>query len=398
MYDVAVVGAGPAGATVSRLLALQGFRVCLIDKEKFPRDKPCGGAFSENILEDFPFLNRRSSEFLRGVAKVGILHSPNRRVSLRGRARMAVARRLEFDSVLYESAIEAGADSISGVRAKELTQLQSKVQLQLSGGNQIEARFVIGADGVNSTVARTTHLNRRWPTRNITACRVVEIPASDSQIVDRYTHNLEYHFYANLGGHPGYGWIFPKQGFINVGLGFVGNSARGLPRLFRAFLRLLKRDGLLPGNADASHAKGALVPTGGPLSRTVRGRCLLVGDAAGMVSPLTGGGIGYAMRAARHAAKTITSSLEDDFSPDTLATYHEAWYNDFGKEFSSHLLAQKIFTSSFTDLLFEIGRRDLKIQQMVSGAMSESGDNEIDIRKLLLRTLGVCFRGGFGFP
>ena len=114
MYDVAVVGAGPAGSTTARYLAMAGHRVCLIDKDLFPRDKPCGGGFSPALIDEFPYLRSRQSEFLQDICHVGVLHSPNRRIVLRGKADMAVALRTHFDNILLEAAIDAGAKPLLG--------------------------------------------------------------------------------------------------------------------------------------------------------------------------------------------------------------------------------------------------------------------------------------------
>ncbi len=397
MFDVAVIGAGPGGATVSRYLARNGLKVCLIDKDEFPRDKPCGGGFSMGIIDDFPYLQRRVNDFLKGVAKVGILHSPNRRIHLRGSVDMAVTLRIDFDNVLFESAIEEGAEPFPRERAKSISFHNDYVEVILKNSNPVRARVVIGADGVSSMVARDTGLNRRWRSSMITACRVAEVPAKPTEIIDRYTENLNYHFYANLGGLPGYGWIFPKRDTINVGLGIVGNHAQGLPKVFDSFVRLLKKEGLLMKDADLKGQQGALVPTGGPISKSYRDRCLLLGDSVGMVSPLTGGGIAYAMRAGRYASRVLTNALENDnLRSSELHEYERLWRNDFGNEFREQLLAQKIFTSPFTDLLFNIGSRDMKIQSMVADAMAESSDEGIDVKRLIARTLYVCLKASFG--
>ncbi len=396
MYDVAVIGAGPGGATASRYLAKKGLKVCMIDKDTFPRDKPCGGGFSKGLLDEFPYLGKRSDEFLKGVASVGVLHSPNRRIVLKGSVDMAVALRTDFDNVLFESAVEEGAEPLVGIRAKSVRFHKDHSEVTLKGSESIKAHVVIGADGVSSMVARETGLNRRWPSSMITACRVAEVPAKFNEIIDRYTENLNYHFYANLGGLPGYGWIFPKRDTINIGLGIVGTHAQGLPRVFDAFVQHLKRENLLMQDADLSKAKGGLVPTGGPLSRSYIERCILLGDSAGMVSPITGGGIAYAMRAAKYAAAVLTKVIEaDNFGSGILGEYEKIWRNDFGDTFKDQLLAQKIFTSPFTDLLFEIGKRDEKIQEMVSEAMAESAEEGIDVKNLILRTIFVCLRASF---
>ncbi len=396
MYEIAIVGAGPAGATAARYLAKLGHKVALVDKDTFPRDKPCGGGFSRGIIDEFSYLKSRANEFLKGICKVGVLHSPNRQIELRGKVDMAVALRYDFDNILYESALEIGVTPYLGNRVKSTSAFSDRIELNLSSGESIQAKVVFGCDGVGSIIARQFGLHKRWPSQMITACRVAEIPEKETYIEDVYSTDKEYHFYANLGGLPGYGWIFPKQETINVGLGVVGSHAQGLPNLFEKFIKLLERDNLLPKNADLSGAKGALVPTGGTIEQTVTNRCVLVGDSAGMVSPLTGGGIHYAMRAAKIAAYVVSNGLEfDQLDSAYLSRYQKLWKYDFGKDFGPMLLAQKLFTGNFTDLLFEIGKRDQGIQRMVSEAMAESSDKGIDIPRLVARTLSVILRSAF---
>ncbi len=393
MFDVAVIGAGPAGSTASRYLAKQGLKVCIIDKDTFPRSKPCGGGFAQALLDDFPYVKKRANEFLKGIARLGILHSPNRHIALSGKVEMALTLRTDFDNVLFESALEQGAVPYVGSRAKHITINSGSSQVELADGNSIKACMIVGADGVSSMVARESGLLRRWPKSKITACRVAEVPARQDEIIDRYTEDLHYHFFASFGGLPGYGWIFPKHETINIGLGIVGVHARGLPRVFEAFVRYLKSENLLMENADLSSVRGALVPTGGPAKETISRGCLIAGDAAGMVDPLTGGGIAYAMRAGRHASKAIATAFENGLEHETLVQYEQSWKNDFGKYFKDHLLAQKVITSPFTDLFFEIGRRDELIQKMVSESMDNSSESRIDTRDLALRILLVCLRG-----
>ncbi len=393
MYDVAVVGAGPAGATTARYLARNGFNVCLIDKDQFPRDKPCGGGFSPLLVDDFPYLKKRQSEFLKGVCRVGVLHSPNMKTALRGRVDMALALRTDFDNVLLELAEEAGAEPLIGKRVKSVIFSEDEAKVALSGGEFLSARVVVGADGVTSIVAREAGLNKKWQSGSITACRVVEIPATEKQIVDSYTEDHEYHFFANLGGLPGYGWVFPKKETINVGLGIVGEYSAGLPKRFKLFIRMLKRMGKLEGNADLSATRGALIPTGGPLKNTTGDRCVLVGDSAGMVNPLTGGGIAYAMKAGQIAAATLKVCIENDsLDEEGLKAYHYGWRSDFGHEFRPQLIAQRVFTGSFASTLFEIGSRDAHLQETVTSIMSEGSGGRIGFLRLLGRFLFVCMR------
>ncbi len=392
MYDALVVGAGPGGATVARYLSEKGHSVALIDRESFPRDKPCGGGFAYDIIEEFPYLKKRENQFLTGISKVGVLHSPNRKISLRGKVSMATALRYDFDNALFESAIECGAEPILKTRVKAVRIKEDQV-IASTSDRDITGQVVIGADGVGSTIARNLGLHRRWPSKSISACRVVEVPDREEHIKD--TFGDEYHFFANLGGRPGYGWIFPKRETVNVGIGIVGSHAQGLPVYFARFVKMLKSKGLLEPNANVRSARGALVPTGGTIAKTYCHRAVLVGDSAGMVSPITGGGIHYAMVAGRAAAQVIARGLEiDNLSEEFLKRYQGLWMADFGKDIKPMLFAQRILTGPFTQLLFEIASRDVALQDLVSDAMAESSGT-VNIAQILSRTLKVVTQSAF---
>jgi geranylgeranyl reductase family protein len=393
MFDAIVVGAGPGGATTARYLAMMGYEVCLIDKATFPRDKPCGGGFSPIIFKEFPYLAARKDEFLERVLNAGVLHSPSGEITLEGKAKMAVALRSRFDNVLFEVAHDVGAHCMTGKRVKYLSIDGIGVEVVTSSGDTISGRFVVGADGVNSVVARETGLNRSWLQDQITACRVVEVPAEKKEIIDMYGTEGEYHFFANLSGKPGYGWIFPKNETINIGLGIKANHASNMQRTFKSFVKYLAARDLVPSKIEIPSSKGAIVPTGGTIDSFARNRCLLVGDSAGMVNPMTGGGILYAMEAGRIAASIIDDCItKEEYGKNSLEAYQRIWESTNGKDMSSMLLAQKLFTSFLTEVLFRIGAEDQKIQDMVSNAMSESEVASLNVPRLIARSLFVCVK------
>jgi digeranylgeranylglycerophospholipid reductase len=393
MYDIAIIGAGPGGSTAARFLAEQGLHVCLIDKEMFPRDKPCGGAFPLRLFDEFAYLKPRKLELVKCIGRMGVLHSPDRRTILKGKIPLAMTRRTEFDNVLLESAVETGVETNLETRVKNLHFNQEKVVIDTNHIRSISARAVIGADGVNSTVARVTGLNEKWLPGTLVVCRVAEIPITSSEIVEYYGDDCEYHFYSGSYEEKGYGWVFPKYNTVNVGLGIIDKAAYGLPRRFLGFVKLLQKEGLLKKSADLSSAKGGLVPIAGPIKSTVRDRCLLIGDASGMVNPLTGGGIQYAMETGKIAATILTHAVEQEkFDADFLIQYEKAWKNLLGHEFRIQLLCQKILTSPFASTLFKIGSLDREIQEMITSAMTENLDESIDIGYLIMRTAYVCLR------
>ncbi len=393
IYDCAIIGAGPAGSTCARYLAEKGCSVLLLDRHEFPRDKPCGGGFSYNLLDEFPYLKKHEQDIIEEICKVGVIHSPNRRVMLRGNVEMAVTRRTVFDNALVEEAIAAGTELTFRTRAKAVDINHDGATIKLSPGNTVKSRVVVGADGINSVTARTTGLHRKWAHNAVTPCRVAEIPMAANQIDSIYGSEREYHFYANLEGRPGYAWVFPKRSTVNIGLGVVATHASGLRSQFNRFVRYLVSQGMVGSAPNLSGAKGALVPTGGTLERTYTDRCILIGDSAGFVNPITGGGISYAMHAARYGAQVICNALEsNDLSADMLSEYQDLWWKDFGRSMNQMVKIQKILTSPYTDLLFEIGKRDEKIQEIVALSMAESKDSAPDAKRLVARILWVCLR------
>ena len=393
MYDIAIVGAGPGGSTAARYLAMQGLNVALIDKAEFPRDKACGGAIPYKIIETFSYLKSRSHEFIKCIASMGFLHSPDRRTVLKGEIPLAMTLRKEFDNVLLDAAIEGGANAILGERVKGLKFTENKIIIKTNHSISIEANSIIGADGVNSIVARLTALNKKWSSGTLVACRVAEIPISPSEILDYYGDKHTYHFYSGSWNQIGYGWVFPKYDTVNIGLGIIDKAARGLPSKFQGFVKLLQHEGILKKSVDLSSTKGALVPVAGPIKSTVCDRCLLIGDAAGMVNPLTGGGIDYAMRTGRIAAKTLINAFEEErFDSSFLMQYQKIWKRKLGPEFRNQLLAQKVMTSPFSSAFFQIGSRDKDIQKIVTSAMADSLGQNLRVTKLFARAAYVCLR------
>ena len=393
MYDVVVIGAGPGGSTSARYLAKYGLNVCLIDKAEFPRDKPCGGAIPNKLLDNFKYLKSRSREFLKSISSGGFLHSPDRKTVLKGSIPLAMVLRTEFDNILLNLAKDEGVNTILGLMVKSLEFRDDQVIIHTNRNDSLSSRVVIGADGVNSVVARTTGLNKRWLPGSLVVCRVAEIPMSVSDITQYYGDDHEYHFFSGSWDQVGYGWVFPKYETVNVGLGVIDKAAQGLPRRFQGFVKLLQQKGLLKKNANLSSTKGALVPITGPINSTVHDRCLLIGDAAGMVNPLTGGGIDYAMQTGKIAAKILIHAFDvEQFDSSILMAYQNAWKRQLGQEFRNQLLAQKILISPFSNALFKIGSRDTVIQNMVVSAMSESLGESLNVSKLIARTMYVCLR------
>ena len=297
-YDVIVVGAGPAGSTTARECATRGLSVLLLDKAEFPRDKPCGGALTTRVAEMLPFelapvvervihgmrvTTRRSSEFSR-----------------RSRQELAyMTQRSRLDTFLVEQAVEAGAVLRERSPIRDVERYPSRVVVY-ADGEAAEGSVLIAADGANGTTARMAGLDV-----GLTLGIAYEGNVSpNGDFPEKWEDSLGLEFGEVPGG---YGWIFPKEDHLNIGIGgwkYVGPSLRArLDDLVRFY-------GFEP--ADLWGLKGHHLPLRRSDSPVVDGNLLLVGDAAGLLDPMTGEGIFAAIRSGMSAAKHVAAYLGEE--------------------------------------------------------------------------------------
>lgn len=291
-FDVIVVGAGPAGSTAARELAAAGARVLLLDRAAFPRYKPCGGGISLRTARLLPFPLDSVVE-----DRVSLLD-----VSYRGRWRFLrdsgepfayMVMRDRFDALLVEHARAAGAEFRPGTRVEEAGE-DSRGVFVRSGSFRARGRFLIGADGANSRVARAVGLGR-----GCDECAAWELELSIP--ADRWRARA----IIELGYSPwGYGWLFPKGSGASVGLLLPTGASKSLRGEGE---RLLRRLGL--EHAEVTIAQGhkiRLRRKGVPIASE---RVALAGDAAGMADAFVEEGIAYAIESGRLAAKAALRAL-----------------------------------------------------------------------------------------
>jgi geranylgeranyl reductase family protein len=295
-FDVAVVGAGPAGSVAAYRLASSGARVLLVDKATFPRDKPCGGGVTGRAARLLPFSIEPVVEDVVDRLECSLRHRSRFVRQARGpHAFMTQRRRL--DHFLLERAAEAGADVRDGVRVTDVRETGLAVD-----GEEIAARVVIGADGCNGRSAKALGL----------AERIVHGVALEANFPHdpRYAHTMVLDIRAVRGG---YGWVFPKGDHVNVGVGGDESEGPGL----RAHLRMLcELCGIDPD--AAAETRGYRLPMRGAGSSLARGRAAVIGDAAGLVDPFSGDGMYEAFLSAQlvsGAALDVLAGRADGLEP-----------------------------------------------------------------------------------
>ena len=301
-YDAIVIGAGPAGTTTALRLAEAGLSVLLMERERLPRDKPCGGGLTPKARGLLPVpvedlvLNRANSV----LVKVGS------RLSTRFHSREAaiwMVRRRELDFRLAESAARRGAEIHDGEAFRSL-ELGAEVRVA-SEMDGYRCRVVVGADGAESRVAALLRVprSRRMMVALEAEGEVEGDPLAGEAIVD-------------LAVPGGYAWVFPKGDVYNVGLGSFDPRVAG--ELRPRFRRFLEETGLASARLPAPI--GHRIPTGPPPRRLHGENALVVGDAAGVADPFFGEGISHSLFTGELAAKAVVDYLEGrsrDLSPYT---------------------------------------------------------------------------------
>jgi geranylgeranyl reductase family protein len=333
-YDVIVAGAGPGGATTATILAQKGYDVLLLDRETFPRDKTCGDAVPIAAIGLMDKLGmgeaidkaKERGEFYE-LEKMRLI-SPNGKMinadfEVTG---SCVAPRYYFDTIIKEHAVKSGAEFKQAVVKGPLVDDDGcviGVNAQLNGSAQpIRSKVVVGADGVTSTITRSL---RPKENKHVDKHRAVAVRAYINDL-DVIPHEVEFYLYDEI--LPGYSWIFPlSDNRANIGLGmrldYFRKEKKDLKDLLRQFLDMpdikkrLKRGGELEGVKSWQLNFGSQKK----LQHAFDG-ALLVGDAAGFINPLTGGGIHNAMISASMAAQTIEEAfVAGDTSREFMKIY-----------------------------------------------------------------------------
>ena len=303
--DVLVVGAGPAGTATAIHLARAGASVLLTDRARFPRDKPCGGGVTGRALRQAPCDITPVVERVVDTFELRLHHRRSfRRTSAEPLIMMTQRRRL--DAYLAEQAVAAGARFRDGAKVERIVIGENGVAASV-GGESVTADVLVGADGSNGTVAKAAGLNAGID-RGIALEGNVPWSLLDER---RFASTAVVEIGAPAGG---YGWLFPKGDHANLG---VGGWAREGPRLRDHLARLARAYSVDP---DAiTDLRGHQLPMRRiGASTPASARVVLVGDAAGLVDPLSGDGMYEAFVSARLAAEAIVAGEPESY-PAALA-------------------------------------------------------------------------------
>ncbi|RBI84038.1 geranylgeranyl reductase [Rhodosalinus halophilus] len=309
-FDLLVIGAGPAGAAAAHASAARGLRVALIDRHAFPRNKLCGGGVTGRArAEAMSLLGRPLPEPLLEPRGRFAFHAAGAPLGeIEGVPPVWMTTRVGFDAHLVEAALAAGAEDHTGRPVAEVDPQARAVTFR--DGERLTAPLIVGADGATSIVARAL-FGRPFDPARIGFALEVEAPPPEAAAAAPVRIDFG-------AADWGYGWSFPKSGSTTVGVGGVHARNPSMKTAMRAYMAMLGVD------PERVKVQGAFLPFGDFRRVPGQKRVMLAGDAAGLVDPLTGEGIAYALASGRMAGEAAARALARGRPEAALRDYARA--------------------------------------------------------------------------
>lgn len=337
-YDVVIVGAGPAGATAATFLAKQGFDVALLDKATFPREKTCGDGLTPRAIGVLQEMNLLDKLLVEGCKMdEATVFAPNGTpVTTQMPIRedhppiMLAIPRYKLDNFIVQRAVEAGADLQQGVNIQTVETTETAVHVKGRLGGKpivVNGRMGLIAVGASMGLLKRMGILKKTPTLTLAARAYYENVQDLSGRFEFYFEGIPL---------PGYGWVFPlSASTANIGAGIfeIRNQKRNkrtAQGVMKTFLEIPKMQHMLANAKQIGPIRGYPIRTDFATASTYTHNVLLAGEAAGLVNPLTGEGIDYALESGKIAAEHLGQMFaQNKFNEQQLQQYDQALRHHF---------------------------------------------------------------------
>lgn len=392
--EIAIIGAGPAGAHLASRLAAVG-RECVLFDPKGAWEKPCGGGVPTRALREFSFILEDTRYPKKLINRLRMISPLNRQVTVNFETPFAIYSRKVLNGLVLDRATQAGAEFIqSGVI--DFRRESEGWMLTIQNGEEWKARFLVGADGAASPTRRK--LLGIFPKCDLALAfgyNVADENNADSksnqsheEVVIKFPQNF-----------TGYLWAFPRPGVMNFGVAskLGEKTSDDLRNLLAGFVSDYY-GGRMP---DEERIKffGAKIPTldlrSWPRLRAAGDGWALIGDAAGFADPITGEGIYFAFKSADLLADSVINNTSADY--DSMAErYEQVWRQEFGRELehASYRLPQfyhgTFFGHVFTDAVVRLARRHRGVRTVLIRALMGE-QSYVTLKRDLLRRAWQVF-------
>jgi len=391
-YDIIIVGAGPAGSSCALFLKklVPELQVCLIDKQSFPRNKPCGDGLSPAVVDllteaglPHAFADRYPISVFELTCGERLRIKYDMRALSEARSFGFVYDRKSFDHLLLKHAMDAGVPVFQNHEISGMTEVDAEyTQLTCRHANetiQFNGRVVVGADGAYSKIRSYLNVPPNADSHKAVSLRYYcTMQLSELTLRIDILKNLDY----------SYGWVFPlSPTMANVGIGVDADVYKrkklNLNREFEAYLQFLKKDirlEIIPGTRA-----GYPLPYGTRLPPLVHGNKVLIGDAASMINPLTGEGIYYAM----YAGKLVATHLAESYRsyqplPEALPRFATDFKTQFEPHYRLNLRFKKLLQSPLAKPILKMLQNDPALLQKVMPVVMGNATT-LDVKNLPLR-------------
>ena len=348
IFDVVIVGGGPAGCATAMALRNSGLRIAVIDKHFFPRDKVCGDAIPGRAITCLKEIYPSFSEVLASFNKKLLTKSTacfynKKKVEFEWVQEAYTSTRMDFDNLLFSIVKNKTASKVfENTEIKEITRKEEGFILQARNtAVSFIARMVIGADGINGLTAKK--LANYQIDRNH---HVASVRAYYKDVADVSESRTEIYFDKKY--LPGYFWIFPlKNNISNVGFGMLSEDVvQRKVNIKKSFYDFIERSEILKQKFNKAEQDGGLMGCGLPLGSkwvTMSGdNFILTGDAASLIDPASGSGIGNAVLSGKLAAEQVMKCFATkNFNADFIKAYDKKLYNIIGTELKRNGFALK---------------------------------------------------------